>query len=211
MGDGCKIAVFDLDGTLYRGATFRKYLFFGVRTLLKRGEYASALLIFRRFALSKAGIISHRKMKYDNCILLDRVLTDSDISDFIDSLMPDVSTEVRGLCEALKSQGYKTLLSTASPAVYCIPFARRLGFDYCHATDMSDDFDTYIENRGQWKLIRLRALEAQCGEVADVVVTDHHDDLPLLQANRNGRNYLVSPSAKTQMIVKMAGVSAEEL
>lgn len=206
MGDGCKIAVFDLDGTLYAGATFRKYILWGFRMLWNKGKRNEALLLMRRFLMSKLGIVSHIRMKYDNCRLLDKEISDKEIEEFVDSLMSGVAQPVKRMKDDLSNRGYHTVLSTASPSRYCMPLARRLGFDSCHATGMTDSFEEFVENRGLRKVKRLHELENKYGGSVNVVVTDHHDDLPLLQYNRSGSNYLVSPSSKTQMIVKMAGL-----
>lgn len=197
-----KIAVFDLDGTLYRGATFRKYLFWGASTLFKRGLYVKSFMVVWRFALSKAGIISHKAMKYSNCRVLERILSEADHMDFSDTLMPGLNQSVIDLLNRYKRDGYFTVLSTASPESYCLILAERLGFDVCHATPNVPEYESqYVENRGVGKLEKIRILESQTGSGLAIVVTDHHDDLPLLKANSHGTNYLVNPSETSMDII----------
>lgn len=197
-----KIAVFDLDGTLYRGATFRKYLLWASSILFKRGMYLKSFMVVWRFALSKAGIVSHKTMKYFNCRVLESLLSEADHKGFSATLMPGLNQNVIDLLNRFKRDGYLTVLSTASPESYCLILAERLGFDVCHATPNAPEYESeYVENRGVGKLEKIRILESQTGSRLAIVVTDHHDDLPLLKANSQGTNYLVNPSEATIAII----------
>jgi hypothetical protein len=214
MGDRCinteneegmnsrKIAVFDLDGTLYRGATFRKYLLWGASTLFKRGMYLKSFMVVWRFALSKAGIESHKTMKYFNCRMFEGILSEEDNKAFTDTLMSGLNRNVIDLLNRFKRDGYLTVLSTASPESYCLILAERLGFDVCHATPNAPEYESeYVENRGVGKLEKIRTLEDQTGGKLAMVVTDHYDDLPLLKANSQGTNYLVNTSEASMEII----------
>lgn len=197
-----KIAVFDLDGTLYRGASFRKYLFWASSKLFKRGLYFKSFMLMWRFALSKAGVVSHKRMKHRNSLLLEHILSEADNQDFTDILLHGLNREVLGFMHRLQGEGYLTVLSTASPESYCRLLGERLGFDVCQATPEAPSHESdYVENRGMRKLEKVRILESQTGKALDIVVTDHHDDLPLLEANVQGKNYLVAPSRETSKIV----------
>jgi len=223
MGDRCvdienvaasgtrRIAVFDLDGTVYRGSTFRKFLFFGAAALFRRAMFLKSFRVMWRFALSKAGMLSHRVMKHSNCLLLESIFQESDYRDFTDTLMRDVNGDVVGFMTRLKEDGYITVLSTASPESYCRVLADRLGFDLCHATSKAPECEReYVENRGERKLDKIRELESKSNGKLAVVVTDHHDDIPLLKANSRGENYLVNPSDETLAGVRSEGVAVRQ-
>ncbi len=207
--DGCgRIAVFDLDGTVYVGPSFRRYLLYGSRVLAHRGMYGDALRIVWRFLLSKCGCMSHKDMKYRNCVLLEGRLSEDDNRRFARLLMSRVNDTVMGLKARFKSEGCLTVLSTASPESYCRALAEMLGFDLCHATPSAPETATdYIENRGGRKLDGIRRLEAETGMELAAVVTDHYDDIPLLRENREGSNFLVSPSEETVRRVVEASVA----
>lgn len=203
-----KIAVFDLDGTLYAGPSLRHFFLFGAKRLARRGRVVEAAQILLRFAAWKfAGIISHASMKHANCRLLEKRLTRADVEQFIDSMDARINPQVNTLLDFCRAEGYLTVLATASPAFYCEPLAQRYGFDLCTSTSTSPRRSDYVENRGRAKLDGIMELPGQL----DIVVTDHHDDLPLLLANGGGTNYLVNPSAETLRRVHEAGVNYEKL
>lgn len=189
-----KIAVFDLDGTYYSGPSLRHYFMFAARTLMRRGWVGLALKILGRFAAWKfLHISSHIDMKYANCRDIEAALGPEDTACFVVGMKGKVHPGVAALRARLKHRGYITVLSTASPRSYCEPFALGEGFDFCMATETTSSRELYRENRGQAKTERLKAID---GDLC-VVVTDHHDDLPLLLANTEGTNYLVAPSQAT--------------
>ncbi len=41
----------------------------------------------------------------------------------------------------------------------------------------------------------------------DTVLTDHHDDLPLIEMNREGLNIIVNPSKETEGILKLSDLN----
>lgn len=199
-----KIAVFDLDGTLFRGSSLKEYFKFGIRRLLRRGHIADALTIVRHAIAAKTGLATHIGAKYAVCRLLAERLTPDDIEAFVSRLLRGINREVLDLAQDCRDRGMLVILSTASPAEYCLPLARRLGIDICHATPLTPTFAEYAENRGAAKPARL---PLDRGELA-VVVTDHHDDLPLLRANP-GINRLINPSARTLAILRRENIDFE--
>ncbi|MDE6121147.1 MAG: haloacid dehalogenase-like hydrolase, partial [Muribaculaceae bacterium] len=198
-----KIAVFDLDGTVYAGPSLRRYFMFGARKLLMRGRIGEGMAILVRFAAWKfAGIMSHQAMKHANCVCLEKHLTEKDINIFTETLASGTNADVMRLMHHYRNQGCLTVLATASPESYCIPLARRLGFDMCTATVTTASPDAYTENRGETKLKSIRRI----GGTISAVVTDHSDDLPLLKADTDGDNWLVRPSGHTLDLVRNAGI-----
>lgn len=196
-----QIAVFDLDGTLFRGSSLKEYFKFGIRRLLRGGHITEALTIVGHAIASKIRLTTHIRAKYAVCRLLSQRLTPDDIGMFVNRLLPGIDREVLALAQDCREQGMLVILSTASPEEYCLPLARRLGFDICHATPLTPTFTQYAENRGTAKVDRL---PLDKGNLA-IVVTDHHDDLPLLLAN-TGTNYLHNPSRNTVAIVRRENI-----
>ena len=79
----------------------------------------------------------------------------------------------------------RRVLATAAPSIYAVPLAEKLGIGECVATEPGCG-----ENMGELKLRNVQ----KAGVVFSsdtVVITDHYDDLPLLRANADGRNYIV--------------------
>lgn len=203
-----KIAVFDLDGTLYDGPSLRHFFLFGARTLARRGRVGQAASILFRFAAWKWGhLMSHADMKHANCRLLEENLTRADVARFVEGMDSRINPQVLNLLDHCRAEGYLTVLSTASPACYCEPLAARYGFDLCSSTTTTERREDYTENRGTRK---LESIMAVAGRLA-MVVTDHSDDLPLLAANTDGVNYLVNPSAETLRQAHDAGISYRKL
>ena len=56
---------------------------------------------------------------------------------------------------------------------------------------------THEENKGVVKLEGVQKLLADENLILSAVITDHEDDLPLLQFNRHGENILVYPKQST--------------
>lgn len=188
MGGRRKLAVFDLDGTLFPGSTLRRYFGFGAKRLFCKGRLISACKIIINSALGKAGLISHIRMKVANTRILEDLLTIEEHAKFAKAISGEVNPKVTELLEKLRNEGYLLALASASPEMYCRLVAAILGMNYCFATEpISKQQSDYKECRGEEKLRRVESAE---GELA-VVVTDHHDDLPLLMRNSHGINYIV--------------------
>lgn len=191
MVDRRKLAVFDLDGTLYRGSSLREYFKWGVRRLVMKGHLIDAIIVAARCIGERCKWISHLDMKRRNCLIMEKHMTERDNRKFVEILIIRVNPEVAQLLGVLKRQGYATALASASPESYCRPLSERFGMDYCIATAPVASQSQYVECRGEEKLKRVM----QCDEELDVVVTDHHDDLPLLKKNSKGSNYIVKSKA----------------
>lgn len=175
-------AIVDLDGTLMRCNTFTEF----VKFLFRR---------FPRLRVPLAWIVGIRKLRLISHIAAKRrivklaekkgKLTQRDIDDFIDTLLPRINAEV----DAMSRQASTRLLVTAAPSIYAERLGLRLGFDRVFSTPPDGP-----EMRGERK---VEALE--CAGIpfdADTLLfTDHRDDLPLLHRNRLGRSYLVTQTA----------------
>lgn len=175
-----KTAVVDLDGTLVRCNSFSRFTVFLFRHLPKY-----RLMIAWQVALRKLRIISHLTAK-NRILSAARHLTPQQLEQFIDDMLGQVNSGVQA---AIADCG-QTVLNTAAPAIYAVRLGHRLGFDIVLASTPT------CENRGQQKVTALHQIGIELS-AHTTVITDHHDDLPLLQANSDGTNLIVNPTAHT--------------
>ncbi len=192
--------ILDLDGTLLRCNSFTLFVKFLFRRIPRLRPFLLAVV-----ALRKARLISHAEAK-ERIILrsrdaINRVQSPDDspfckspklqrrgtrpdlLQDFLSLLREHINPEVA----ALIPEADRTILATAAPALYALPFARMIGIPEATASHPGEP-----ENKGEQKLASVRRLGVTFD--ADVtVVSDHTDDLPLFKANAAGRNLLVTP------------------
>ena len=184
--------VIDLDGTLIDCNSFTAF----VKHLFAQLPEAR-LNIFSIVLLRKLRLITHLEAKRRIVSIAQKHLQKVDIDKFIDKL----STHLRPALQRRIDAADRVILATAAPEIYVIPLARRLGINEVTATQADG-----AESRGT---VKLRNVE-KAGVTFDrdtVVITDHYDDLPLLQRNTAGHNILINPSSTTLMHLKMAGIS----
>ena len=89
----------------------------------------------------------------------------------------------------------RTVLATAAPEDYAKAVAAECGFDFLLASRAETE-----ECKGEEKLRRIKALCEYNGLHIRNVMTDHHDDLPLLKLP-GVENVLVDPSVETIKIL----------
>lgn len=184
--------VIDLDGTLIDCNSFTEF----VKHLFAQLPEAR-LKIFGIVALRKLRLITHLEAKRRIVAIAQKYLQKVDIDKFIDKL----STHLRpSLLQRIETAD-RVILATAAPEIYVIPLAQRLGIPDVAATRHNG-----AENRGQVKMRNVENAGVKF-DLDTVVITDHYDDLPLLQRNSAGQNILVNPSSTTLMHLKMAGIS----
>jgi phosphoserine phosphatase len=85
---------------------------------------------------------------------------------------------------AYRNDGWLAVLATAAPDCYARPFADALGFDGCLASPPVTASNAWVELIGHKKADACRAwadAAAQSGTPEVAVISDHLDDLPLLQ------------------------------
>lgn len=184
--------VIDLDGTLIDCNSFTEF----VKHLFAQLPEAR-LKIFAIVALRKLRLITHLEAKRRIVAIAQKHLQKVDIDKFIEKLL----THIRPSLERRIQMADRVILATAAPEIYVIPFAQALGIEEVTATPTNG-----AENRGT---VKLRNVE-KAGVKFDrdtIVITDHYDDLPLLQRNAAGQNILINPSSTTLMHLKMAGIS----
>ena len=106
--------------------------------------------------------------------------------------------QVQQIMEPYRNRGHLLVLTTAAPAFYAHPISEFLNMDLCCGTLLPSEvvIGQWQENVGQQKVEALkRLLQVHKAEI-DVVITDHSDDLPLLNFNTTGRNIVVGANPK---------------
>ena len=185
-----KVLVVDLDGTLYEGNTFYRFIIFlFIRSVTK----LDVVLLFKmklNIGLRLFRFISHARLKYNVLKAIDG--KEVNLESFVDSL----SNKTRTFNSINKSEYKYKILATAAPSIYSKLIAQKEGFDVCLATKLpKHGFNKNFENLKERKRDNLiKFLSSKNIEGVDVLITDHIDDLPLMKISN--QNYVVSPSKK---------------
>lgn len=197
--------VVDLDGTLINGNSMTMFVTYSSRLLVTRGRFGDAWRVMKAVFKRKTGQVSHREMKYCIMSVLYKALSGEDVCDFARLLVRKVNRTVRQIITESLSCGHKVVLATAAPDIYISEFAGLLGIEHFTATKMTDNVDSYEENRGEIKKKRVVELVDSLDGYIETVITDHLDDVPLL-SYCNGTNLVVSPDAATLLALKENGI-----
>lgn len=134
--------------------------------------------------------------------LLDRTAAfmtqKSRLDHFVEKEMTYLNVQVRQIMEPYRNRGHLLVLATAAPAFYAHPIAEFLNMDLCCGTLLPSEvvIGQWQENVGQQKVEALKRLLQVHKAELDVVITDHSDDLPLLNFNTTGRNIVVGANSK---------------
>lgn len=199
-----KALAIDLDGTLLATNSFQDYLSFCGHAALHSMRLDIALSIVFWVALRKVRLIRHSTMKRH---LLNRTATFMQQKErldlFVEHELIAINRTVLQRMEQYRNHGHLLILTTAAPGFYAHSIAENLHIDLCCATLLPSEvvIDRWTENVGQQKVDSLqRMLQVHKAEL-DVVITDHYDDLPLLNSNE-GSNFVVAPSPKTMQMLQ---------
>lgn len=103
-----------------------------------------------------------------------------------------VNNDVRRFLDRRRAAGDRILLASAAADFYISAI-----WDGEYVATAMDDNAGRLECRGGEKLRRVCLWLEANGLKLNYVLTDHHDDAPLMQANKTGENILVKPSDKT--------------
>ena len=192
-----KALAIDLDGTLLSTNTFRDYLSYWGSAARHNFQIDICFSILWWVMLRTLRFVSHRRMKQ---ALLDRTAAfmtqKSRLDHFVEKEMTYLNVPVQQLMEPYRNRGHLLVLATAAPAFYAHAIAEFLNMDLCCGTLLPSEvvIGEWKENVGQHKVEALqRLLQVHKAEL-DVVITDHSDDLPLLNSNTSGRNIVVGAS-----------------
>ena len=169
--------VIDLDGTLVACNSFVKY----VGWIGRKHIQVWVIVLLRKLRLISHSVAKQRVMALE--------VSDEEIDRFVDFLTGYTRRE---LLESYQNGDNMIVLATAAPDIYAIRFANKLGINDVCATTKDGQ-----ENKGVVKLEGVQKLLADENLILSAVITDHEDDLPLLQFNRHGENILVYPKQST--------------
>lgn len=187
------IAVFDLDGTVARGDTFKAYLRFCISR--RPGCWYRLPCLAGAIALFAIG---RRDNTWVKCTLMAATFGGRpwgalarQTEAFIGVLLRHgIRRDALAAMADHRAAGRRLVLATASPDLYVVPLAQRLGFDDVVCTRVARAADGRISGKlesgncyGRAKLERVLAWRAAAGIVGPMwVYSDHHADLPLLAA-----------------------------
>lgn len=194
-----KALAIDLDGTLLSTNTFRDYLSYCGSAALHNFQFGICFSILWWVVLRKLRFVSHSRMKQ---VLLDRTAAfmtqKSRLDHFVEKEMTYLNVQVQQIMEPYRNRGHLLVLATAAPAFYAHPISEFLNLDLCCGTLLPSEvvIGQWQENVGQQKVEALKRLLQVHKAELDVVITDHSDDLPLLNFNTIGRNIVVGATPK---------------
>ena len=208
-----KALAIDLDGTLLSTNTFRDYLSYCGSAALHSFQFGICLSILWWVVLRKLRFVRHSYMKEK---LLERTAAfmtrKGHLDNFVENEMTYLNVRVQQLMEPYRNRGHLLILATAAPAFYAHPIAEFLHIDLCCGTLLPSEvvIGKWQECVGQHKVEALqRLLQVHKAEL-DVVITDHSDDLPLLNFNTAGRNIVVGADSRSLAAIRKGCTSEWE-
>lgn len=208
--DTVKAVVVDLDGTFVSGNSFTCFVRWLAGHFVRHAP-AKAMRLAVTVLARKLRLISHAGSKRRIVRLAEEgsgkdMLAREIETGFMPRLERMVRPEVAAVVADCRSKGWETVLATAAPSVYAEAFGHREGFGHVISTeDAFPGSGTYVEARGEEKLQRVEALCRKLGIEVGMVITDHHDDIPLLTLP-DAERILVSPTPSTLAELKRAGI-----
>lgn len=185
--------IVDLDGTLLNVNSFRRFVVWLWKRLITDGHLSAAVRVAMEVLRRKLRLCSHAEAKKRIMAVARHYLSEGDMAYFGHGLCRFVRPEVKAFIDERKQA--RTVLATAAPEDYAKAVAAECGFDFLLASRAETE-----ECKGGEKLRRIKALCEYNGLHIRNVMTDHHDDLPLLKLP-GVENVLVDPSVETIKIL----------
>lgn len=185
------VIVFDLDGTLLRGNSFRLWFLY-----LVVGRYPHLTSAQRaHLSFQALAIMVKRKLNFCDHVCakrqLQKIWASSLVSDrkheVIERLMGQLGKMVRpcftSILKDVREKRVDAVLATAAAEEYARPFGRRLGFTRILTSPPATSATDAQDNVGERKAENVRALLKELGwaDRKIIVLTDHHEDMPLMQ------------------------------
>lgn len=212
------VAIFDLDRTLTRYATYTPFLIF---TAFHRAPWRLVLLPIWGLAMLgyALGIFSRKKLKEIGFFLLIGRIIPADAlhplaARFADMMIEhNLFADATAQLQADRAAGRQLVLATASPDIYAVEIGRRLGFDQVIATRQERLDPTFISHRivgencyGAAKLEFVQAALAPAIRAEDIsFYSDSGSDAPLL--DWVGTAYAVNPNKALRRLAQHKGWS----
>lgn len=193
-----KSIIVDLDGTLYCGNTLHRYLLTAFTKSLAEGRIGTTTKIAWAYLLRGLRISSHHRFKQRALIAAghDAKLLDA----FAKKARPNLNTRLINYIKQREKDGDYVLLATAAPDFYVSKLWN--GPMVC---SYFDDKNKLHECRSDMKLKAvLNHIKAKGLNRINTVITDHYDDLPLLEVAEE--RLMVNPSTHTQSTLRIAGL-----
>lgn len=187
-------AAIDLDGTLLDTNTFADYTRFAFIQSVKTLRLDIAVKVVWHVAVRKMRLTTHSTMKLGILRATGRFMTGQRLEALSHSLASKHNDRVADIIYRLRDRGFHLCLATAAPESYARLIADRFELDHCIASP--SPCDNWKENSGETKLRNLQQHLLNNNLTLQAVITDHHDDLPLLKACR-GERIIINPSATT--------------
>ncbi|MCL2444580.1 HAD family phosphatase [Candidatus Saccharibacteria bacterium] len=132
-----RLAVFDIDGTVFRSGLYRELIFemvsSGELPDKMRGEFTEALEKWQKRASEEAfdEFIDASVVAYEKYILdVPCIVVDEAAKRVVEKMGERVYTYTRGLMKSLREQGYFLIAISGSQIELVARFASRFGFDY---------------------------------------------------------------------------------
>lgn len=200
------LVVVDLDGTLIPGNSFHAWLRFLVRWAVLSGRPVLALQLGLLCVRRATGALTHGELKH-GVLLLSAAVPTARVEEFSRRLAGTVRPAVTALVREAGRDGRVVVLATAAPAIYLGSLAEAVRAGATIGTP-SPGADEWYEAVGEVKLARVLA-EFGAEARIDVVITDHHDDLPLVR--RAARALIVNPSSASWRAFERTGVPVERV
>lgn len=205
MGERCKIAVFDLDGTLIKGSSFNIFIWFLLKKLFKSGNYSLVIIIVYNFILQVLRLKSRASVKFRIMLIADNYLSSDDWFVFANKIVSRMNYDLIMKLRDFQSTNTNAVLLSASPEQYVSQIASILNFDYSAGTK-TNGIEKYQEMRGEHKVKILNNLIPENSEIK-YIFTDHHDDFKLIESNKNATIYLIDPSKKLKALCDRNGIN----
>ena len=195
-----KVIVVDLDGTLVNVNTFHKWMIFLFKKSLSH-NLLDSIKILKIISLRLVKLNTHKQMKYRILQISENTRYKNYIDEFVNELETYINNEV---LEYTKENNTITILATAAPALYAESIANKYAFTYCLATPETSTKKWFenIKERKRESLEKLLNVE-QLTKV-DIVLSDHHDDIPIMEMAESV--FLVNASLDTKAILKKDGL-----
>lgn len=199
MGERCKIAVFDLDGTLIKGSSFNRFIWFILKKLFKSGHLWLGIIVVYNSIFQAFRLKTRAYAKYKIMQVADGVCSSDDYYEFAITIVKRMRSDLLGQLYDLQHNNIHIVLLSASPDQYVKQIAANLNFDYVAGTYSANTWGKYYETRGERKLQILKTLLPE-NSVIDSVFTDHHDDFMLIDFCKGAKVYLINPSKKLKSL-----------
>ncbi|MGG4548001.1 hypothetical protein ABER02_09415 [Rossellomorea marisflavi] len=192
-----KYSVVDLDETFISKNTFKLWLIFLMKSLLRSGSVKYSIKLFVILIKRLFKKISHMDMKRETLKITNENVVNLNVDKFVFGLDKYVNKNI--LDKMLNDQNTYWILATAAPEIYSKKIAFTYGFNHCISTSMVID-EQWNENIREIKLKNvLNYLKSKDTNCISAVFTDHHDDLPLMRISE--KVYLVNPKEASKLKV----------